>query len=123
MYDWQKENAGLSGCSDSDWAGCKLSGKSTSGGLIQIGTRLMKSWSRTQDSITLSSAVVELVALSKLAMEILGVRSMMMEWNITKDGDICQLYTDASAALSIAKRQGAGKMRHINVKSLCLQKK
>ena len=34
-----------------------------------------------------------------------------------------QCYADASAALSIAKRQGAGKMRHINVKSLWLQEK
>ena len=33
------------------------------------------------------------------------------------------LLADASAALSIAKRQGAGKMRHINVKSLWLQDK
>ena len=33
------------------------------------------------------------------------------------------LWADASAALSIAKRQGAGKMRHINVKTLWLQEK
>ena len=84
---------------------------------------MIKSCSRTQDSITLSSVEAELVALSKLAMEILGVRSMAMEWEITKDGEICQLYTDASAALSIAKRQGAGKMRHIDVKNLWLQEK
>ena len=34
-----------------------------------------------------------------------------------------EVFADASAALSIAKRQGAGKMRHINVKSLWLQAK
>ena len=83
MYDWQKENAGLSGCSDTDWAGCKLSGQSTSGGLIQIGTHLIKCWSRTQDPITLSFAEAELVALGKLAMEMLGVRSMCREWIMT----------------------------------------
>ena len=33
------------------------------------------------------------------------------------------LFADASAALSIAKRDGAGKMRHINVRSLWLQEK
>ena len=40
--------------------------------------------------------------------------------------EVCQishLFANASAALSIAKRQGAGKMRHINVKSLWLQAK
>ena len=48
------------------------------------------------------------MALSKLAMELLGIRSMAAEWKIVKEGVTCQLYTDASAALSIAKRQGAG---------------
>ena len=71
----------------------------------------------------MSSAEAELVALSKLAMEMLGVRSMAHEWRVVEDEVVCQLYTDASAALSIAKRQGAGKMRHINVKIFCLQEK
>ena len=48
---------------------------------------------------------------------------MCREWELTKDGQASTLYADASAALSIAKRQGAGKMRHINVKSLWLQEK
>ena len=34
-----------------------------------------------------------------------------------------ELFADASAAISMAKRQDAGKMRHINVKSLQLQAK
>ena len=34
-----------------------------------------------------------------------------------------QLYADASAALRIAMRDGAGKLRHINVRSLWLQEK
>ena len=34
-----------------------------------------------------------------------------------------ECFADASAALSIAKRSGAGKMRHLNVKSLWLQAK
>jgi len=88
-----------------------------------MGSRLIKSWSRTQDSITLSSAEAELVALSKLAMEILGVRSMCQEWRLVQKEVASTLFADASAALCIAKRQGAGKMRHINVKSLWLQEK
>ncbi len=35
--------------------------------------------------------------------------------------DTSELFADASAALSIANRQEAGKMRHVNVKSLWLQ--
>ena len=40
-----------------------------------------------------------------------------------KATQVSELYADASAALSIAKRHGAGKMRHINVKSVWLQEK
>ena len=42
---------------------------------------------------------------------------------MSEKGSPSRLNADASAALSIAKRQGAGKMRHINVKSLWLQEK
>ena len=121
-YGWQEAADGLapSGYSDSDWAGDRTTGKSTSGGLVMRGSHLIKSWSRTHDSITLSSAEAELVALAKLAMEVLGVRSMCEEWELSRGSVPSSLYADASAALSIAKRQGAGKMRHINVKGLWL---
>ena len=88
-----------------------------------MGKHLIKSWSRTQDSMSLSSAEAELIALSKLAMEMLGVRSMAIEWHVARKEDAISLFSDASAALSIAKRQGAGKMRHINVRTLWLQEK
>ena len=81
----------------------------TSGGLIQLGAHLLKSWSRTQDSVTLSSAEAELVALSKLAMELLGVRSMAHEWRVVEDEVVCQLYTDASAALSMQSGRVQGR--------------
>ena len=56
-------------------------------------------------------------------MEALGIRSMCREWKLTVEGQTSTLYADASAALSIATRQGAGKMRHVYVKSLALQEK
>ena len=48
---------------------------------------------------------------------------MCEEWHMQDASAVSYLWADASAALSIAKRQGAGKMRHINVKSLWLQEK
>ena len=122
-YRWQGCAGAPLGYSDSDWAGDRKTGKSTSGGIIMLGCHLIKSWSRTQDSVTLSSAEAELVALGKLAMEVLGIRSMCSEWCMMDSQPVSKLYADASAALSIAKRQGAGKMRHINVESLWLQEK
>ena len=37
---------------------------------------------------------------------------MMADWGRAKTGP---LYADSSAALGIAKRKGAGKLRHINI--------
>ena len=57
-------------------------------------------------------------------MEMLGVRSMASEWHVWHMMDGCaasKLFVDASVALSIAKRHGAGKMRLINVETLWLQ--
>lgn len=71
--------------------------------------------------MTLSSAEAELVAINKLAAEVLEISSMAIEWDMVDESCACQLYADASAALSIAKRQAAGKMRHINVRTLWLQ--
>ena len=62
-YRWQVANGPSVGYTDSDWAGDRKTGKSTSGGIIMLGSHLIKSWSRTQDAVTLSSAEAELVAL------------------------------------------------------------
>ena len=59
-YGYQDFPRDLVGSSDSDWAGCKRTRKSTSGGAIRYGSHLLKSWSRTQDTISLSSAEAEL---------------------------------------------------------------
>ena len=122
-YRWQSGVGAPKGYSDSDWAGDRETGKSTSGGIVMIGSHLIKCWSRTQDGVTLSSAEAELVALGKTAMEALGIRTMVAEWKMAASKEASTIYADASAALGIAKRQGAGKLRHINVKTLWLQEK
>ena len=50
---------------DSDYAGCPRTRKSTSGGCAMIGAHLVKSWSSTQNSISLSSGEAELYAMVK----------------------------------------------------------
>ena len=122
-YRWQSGVGAPKAYSDSDWAGDRVTGKSTSGGISMIGSHLIKCWSRTQDNVTLSSAEAELVALGKAAMETLGIRSMVADWEMAASSEVSTIYADASAALGIAKRQGAGKLRHINVKTLWLQEK
>ena len=119
-YPWQLREYEMEGFSDSDWAGCRRSGKSTSGGVIKIGEHIIKAWSKTQASVTLSSAEAELVAMCKLAAEIIGLGSLAAD--LGTDMNIT-MYADSSAAIAIAKRKGAGKLRHINIGLLWIQEK
>ena len=75
-YPWQGEEQVAKGYTDSDWGGCQRTGLSTSGGMISIGSHWIRSWSKTQPSITLSSAEAELVAMSKAAAELLGIANL-----------------------------------------------
>ena len=58
-YPWQDEESTVDTYTHSDWAGCRVTGKSTSGGLTMIGGHLITSWATTQASIALSSAEAE----------------------------------------------------------------
>ena len=73
-YDWQGHEREVTGYSDSDWAGCRVTGKSTSGGALMIGGHFLKGWSRTQNHVTLSSAEAELIALVKCSAELMGMK-------------------------------------------------
>ena len=65
-YRWQEAYAGEVD-SDTDWAGCLRTRKSTSGGCLMIGGHLIKSWSSTQPSVSLSSGEAEMVGVTKAA--------------------------------------------------------
>ena len=97
--------------SDSDWAGDRIKRKSTSGGFFLIGKYYIKSWSKNQSVVALSSAEAELYAIIKTASESLGIYSSLQDWGI---GITVNLMADASAALGIFGRSGLGNMRHID---------
>ena len=103
---------------DSDWAGCPRTRKSTSGGMLFVDGGLMKSWSSTQGPIALSSGEAELVALVKAATEGLAMLSLMADLGWTRR---MRVWTDSAAAKAIASRSGLGKTRHIETKFLWVQ--
>ena len=119
-YPWQGVEVDVETYTDSDWAGCRKTGKSTSGGAVTIGEHYIKGWSATQASITLSSAEAELVAMTKATAETMGIMSMIRDLGHDKKGIV---YADSSAALAIADRKGSGKLRHINIRVLWIQEK
>ena len=105
---------------DSDWAGCKSTRRSTSGGGIKIGWHAIKTWSSTQATVALSSAEAELYSMTKGAAQTLGVMALAQDFGRKLSAKV---HSDASAALGIVARQGLGKMRHLDVQYLWLQDK
>ena len=58
-FDYQDKVSKLSVWTDTDYAGCRETRKSTSGGLVQYGNHMLKFWSSTQKVIALSSGEAE----------------------------------------------------------------
>ena len=61
QYAWQGGDEQVLRYSDSDWAGCRVTGQYTSGGVVMVGTRFTKGWARTQNHVTVSSAAAEIM--------------------------------------------------------------
>ena len=103
---------------DADFAGCKRTRRSTSGGAVMWGEAIAKAWSTTQGIIALSSGKAEYYGIVNGTAMALGLRNLVSDLGI-QVGII--VITDASAAKGIASRRGAGRARHIEVCQLWLQ--
>ena len=66
-FKYQSHTSVINASTDADWAGDQFSRKSTSGGVLQFGTPVIKSWSSTQSVIALSSGESEFSPLSRAA--------------------------------------------------------
>ena len=91
--------------SDTDWAGCLNTRKSTSGGCLMLGRHLFKSWSSTQAMVSLSSGESEFYGVTKAAGIGLGYQALLRNFRISMD---IRPWTDCSATIGICGRQGPG---------------
>ena len=117
---------------DSDWAGDKTTRRSTSGWLCSLlGTPLSYA-NRTQQTVTLSSAEAELMALSNGMAEALRVQQLLEElqtgmctptFSYNNPNKKCiTLYTDSTSATSLASKLGVNRRsRHIALRYLWIQ--
>ena len=104
---------------DSDWAGDLLGRKSTTGVIVRRGKHLLRHMSCLQTLVALSSGEAEYYALIRGACTSLGIQSHYQDWMI--DVPI-QIYSDSSAARSVARRRGiGGRLRHLQTRHLWLQ--
>ena len=125
-YPYQDHPKELVVWTDTDYAGCKRTRKSTSGGVVMWGKHLIKSWSSTQTVVALSSGEAEYYGAVRGASQVLGLAAMLRDMGIEASIDAeakpgIELCVDASAAVGIASRRGLGKQRHIELNELWLQ--
>ena len=95
---------------DTDFAGCRITRRSTSGGVAFIRSHCLRHWSSTQARIALSSGEAELGGLCKGATHGLGLRSMANDIGIEM---AIHLKSDATAAIGMSRRLGVGRVRQL----------
>jgi hypothetical protein len=117
QFAWQPE-LGLQTFVDTDFAGCMVTRRSTSGGCAMRGTHLIKHWSVTQKAVTLSSGEAELCGIVKGTAEALGIQSLGRDLGVEMGVSV---HTDSSAAAGICRRSGIGRVRHLAVGQLWVQ--
>ena len=105
---------------DTDFAGCKESRRSTSGGIVMLQGSCVKHWSKTQTTIALSSGEAELHGIAAGISHGLGLQSLAKDLGIPL---AIRVHTDATAALGICRRRGLGKIRHLDTTDLWCQEK
>ena len=104
---------------DSDWAACKSSRRSTSGGVILFGGSALKTYSSTQGSVATSVGEAEYYAALKAAAEGLGVQALARDLGF---GVQVVVRSDSTSARGVAGRRGLSRRtRHMETKFLWLQ--
>ena len=106
------------GLSDSNWAACPVTRKSTSSTYLMMGRHPIYSGSSTQSIIALSSGEAEFYGAVKTACRLMGLSSLLKDLKIEVDSI---LVTDSTACKGMASRRGTGKVRHIHCPALWLQ--
>ena len=87
-----------------------------------LGKHCLKTWSSTQGAIALSSAEAEFYAMIEAVLRAKGLQSVALELGFDNVRGPIRVATDSNAAKSFVSRRGLGKMRHLEIKDLWIQK-
>jgi len=118
-YAWSKPSTVLRVETDSDYAGCHLSRKSTSAYCMFWGKGWVKHSSKNQTTIATSTQEAEFYSVTGAAAAAIGVQSLLADLGVTVH---VELHSDASAGIALSIRLGLGRAKHIAVQWLWLQK-
>ena len=87
-----------------------------------LGRHCLRTWSSTQGAIALSSAEAEFYALVDAVLRAKGMVNMLSELGVVGISPVVEASTDSSAAKSFVSKRGLGKMRHLELRDLWLQR-
>ena len=79
-YAWQAPVSVLDTHSDANWAGCRISRKSSSGGTFAIGGHLIKTYAKTQATVAKSSGESELYWVVRASTDGLGILTLLADF-------------------------------------------
>ncbi|KAJ9541732.1 hypothetical protein OSB04_028238 [Centaurea solstitialis] len=114
---WYAKDSGfdLTSYSDSDFAGCKIDRKSTTGGCQLLGEKLVSWTSKKQNYVSTSTAEVEYVAAGICCAQVLWMRNQLMDYDIRLSK--IPIYCDNTSAIAIANNPVLhSKTKHIEVR-------
>jgi hypothetical protein len=114
---WYPEGAtfGLIGYSDSDYAGCKIDGKSTSGLCHLLGRSLVSWTSKKQNSVALSTAEAEYIVVGACCTQILYMKQTLLDYGVVLEK--VPLLCDNESAIKIANNPVQhSRTKHIDIR-------
>ena len=110
------DNFKLEAFSDSDWAGCVETRKSTSGNMCRLGDCTISWRSKKQPIVALSSTEAEYIALCAATQEVVWLRRLLHGVN-QKQHDPTSVFEDNQGAMSLSKNpKNHARTKHIDVK-------
>ena len=87
-----------------------------------LGSHCIKTWCASQGAFALSSAEAEFYAMVEAVTRAKGLLTLAKELGWRELSLVVHLGTDSNAAKSFVNRRGLGKMRHLEIRDLWLQK-
>ena len=114
---WYPKDTGfdLIGYTDSDFAGCKIDRKSTSGSCQFLGRRLVSWYSKKQHSMSTSTAEAEYIAAGSCCAQILWMRNQLQDYGLMLDK--IPILCDNTSAIAIANNPVQhSRTKHIDIR-------
>ena len=119
LFKWQdKVTSSMDTWTDSDHARCVRTRKSTIGACSMLGDSCIRTYSKGQGVIALSSGEAEYYGMAAGLSSALGDVSLAKDWNLQLAAHVIM---DATAGIAIGSRRGLGKVKHIDTVFLWCQ--